>query len=260
MRDKIYKKMDQKIDRETNVLISLKNKLKDGEDRKVMDEVFDHQTLLALHKLFANNVLVSIDYPISTGKEANVFKGRTEKCDVAIKIYRVSNATYKNFYKYIAGDPRFRKISMDYRKLVYVWTQKEFKNLSRLHEVGVNVPKPITYYNNILLMEYIGDETSPAPALRNVTVENPKELYETVVEQLVTSYKKAGLVHGDLSEYNILMFNGKPRFIDVSQAVLKEHPMCEELINRDVNNIVRYFRKLGVDADRDEILRKMKSK
>jgi RIO kinase 1 len=98
-------------------------------------------------------------------------------------------------------------------------------------------------------MEYIGDETAPAPELRDVQLENPEEIARKILDYAKLSYQKAGLVHGDLSEFNVLMFKGEPVIIDVGQAVLLEHPMAKELLERDVKNIARYFRKLGVKLD-----------
>jgi RIO kinase 1 len=59
-------------------------------------------------------------------------------------------------------------------------------------------------------------------------------------------YRKADLVHGDLSEYNIMMWKGKPVIFDVSQAVPTSHPMAEFLLRRDLENVSKFFSRLGV--------------
>ncbi|MFA5862089.1 MAG: RIO1 family regulatory kinase/ATPase, partial [Candidatus Thermoplasmatota archaeon] len=110
----------------------LKTKKKDADDRKTLDEVFDQQTLLILYKFISNGYIETLDYPISTGKEANVFHATTPQGDaVAVKIFRTNTATFRSFMTYIAGDPRFGHVRPNRRDIVYVWAQKEYKNLQR---------------------------------------------------------------------------------------------------------------------------------
>jgi len=66
-------------------------------------------------------------------------------------------------------------------------------------------------------------------------------------------YQEARLVHGDLSEYNILLYDGEPIIIDMGQAVMLEHPMSREFLSRDIKNIVRYFKKLGVECAEESL-------
>ena len=111
-------------------LCTFKRRDKDTDDKKTYDEVFDRNTLLLLYKLVTRGILDSMDYPISTGKEGNIFKATG--CDgemLAVKIYRTSTSTYKHLTKYITGDPRFRKVPKDHRSIVYLWAQKEYKRL-----------------------------------------------------------------------------------------------------------------------------------
>ena len=96
----------KKLDRELQALISLT-----GSDRKTQDEVFDKTTLRTLEKFISDGVIDILDFPISTGKEGNVFRGVTpDKKYVAIKIYRTSTATFKHISQYIIGDPRFKSM------------------------------------------------------------------------------------------------------------------------------------------------------
>lgn len=234
---------------------ALKKKDKSTEDRKVMDEVFDKDTLLSLYKLICDHYIETVDYPISTGKEGNVFKGTGSKNnkDIAIKIYRVSNATFRNIRKYVIGDERFKGIQKNWRKLIYAWAQKEFKNLAIMFKTGVNVPKPIAIRNNVLVMSYVGNEWGPAPLLKDVTIDNPDELFATIIRMIKTLYHKGRIVHGDISEYNIMMKGNEPFLIDVGQGVLINHPMAEELLERDLKNVIRYFNKFGLIADLNEL-------
>ena len=239
----------KKLDRELQSLIS-----RIGVDRKTQDEVFDKSTLRTFEKLISNKVLDILDFPISTGKEGNVFRGVTPQGkNVAVKIYRTSTSTFKHMQPYIIGDPRFKSIHKSRRDLIYAWTRKEFKNLERLETVGVRAPKPIICLSNVLVMEYIGSSDRPAPLLKDVVLDKPDEIFETLIEFITKMYKKANLVHGDLSVFNILFYRKKPYIIDLGQGVLIEHPNAHEFLRRDIHNIVSYFNKYNITADEKQI-------
>jgi RIO kinase 1 len=217
---------------------------RDADDRKTYDEVFDRATLMVIYKLITEKVITSVDYPISTGKEANIFKGTTPNGDaVALKIYRLATATFKNIIKYIDGDIRFKNIRRDHRSLIYAWSKKEFKNLQRMAKFDVRVPKPVTVRKNILVMEFIGDDSYPAPELRSISIKRPATKLKIILNYVKKLYTDAGLVHGDLSEYNILVMDDELVIIDVGQSLLNDHPLSEELLKNDIKNIVYYFKK-----------------
>ncbi len=149
--------------------------------RKVLDEVFDRRTMMAIYKFMKAGVIDTVDFPISTGKEGNVFRVTDPEGDlIAMKIYRVSNSTFHNIAKYIEGDPRFRGMQGSHFKMIMAWATKEFKNLTRLKEAGVRVPEAIDFHQNILLMEYLGDADMPAPQIRNVQLEHPEVVYREI--------------------------------------------------------------------------------
>jgi len=239
-----------------------------GPDRKTEGEVFDRPTLLVLHRLLTHGVLKSLDFPISTGKEANVFRGTTPGGGlVAVKIYRVNTATFKHVLQYIQGDERFAGVSGDKRGLVHAWCQKEFRNLVRLRESGVAVPEPLKALSNVLVMEYLGTRQGPWPRLqelRDLDLETATRLGTQVLDDVVRSYNEAELVHADLSEYNILVENTdqppaawRARLIDVGQAVLKTHPMARQFLDRDVQNLVRFLRRKGVSVTAEDVMSRL---
>ena len=243
----------KKLDREMQALFS-----GEGTDRKTLDEVFDKRTLDTLGKLISDGVIDILDFSISTGKEGNVFRGVTpEKKFVALKIYRTSNATFKHMSNYIMGDPRFKAVSSNRREIVKEWTKKEYKNLEILDEIGVKAPKPIKRISNILVMEYIGDANMPAPMMKDVVLKNPKKVFDTLIDYMVKMYKKADLIHGDMSMFNVLIHKNRPYVIDVGQGVLKEHPLSYEFLKRDIHNVVHYFKKYGIAANEEEIYNKI---
>ena len=231
---------------------------KGDDDRKTLDEVFDKATLLVLYKFISNGYLETLDYPVSTGKEANVFHAHTPQGEsVAVKIFRTNTATFRSFMTYIAGDPRFGHVKPNRRDIVYVWAQKEYKNLQRYFEAGVRVPNPIMWRENVLIMEFIGDEGTPAPRLKDAPFEDPAKGYEELVRQYRLGSEAGGLVHGDFSEFNVLNRHETPVVIDVAQAVLAHHPMASELLQRDARNIAAYFRRQGVKVTPEETLKRI---
>ena len=232
---------------------------KDANNRKTYDEVFDQATLMIIYKLITDDIIKSVDYPISTGKEANVFKGTTPAGeDVALKIYRLATSTFKNLIRYIDGDPRFVNIRRDHRNLIYSWAKKEYRNLQRMVEIGLIVPKPIVQRKNILIMEFIGDEGISAPELRNVRITRPATKFKNIIKQVTRLYSDAELVHGDLSEYNILVRGNDLVLIDVGQSVLTDHPMAKELLTNDIKNISNFFqRHYDIKVDPNKILNRI---
>src|SRR5256885_640565 len=227
---------------------ALRTSEKDSESRKTYDEVFDHAALLTIADLITDGVISTLDYPVSTGKEANVFHatgpdGRAK----AVKIYRIANATFRNISVYIDGDPRFKKVKRAIRPTLWAWAQKEYKNLVRMEDAGVRVPTPERVHNNVLVMEYIGDETQPAPVLREVRLEDPTAVYADVVANL-QAIRKAELVHADMSEYNLLWWDRRVVVIDVGQAVTPAHPPASGWVKRDVGDHARVFPRLPVNV------------
>jgi len=246
----------KKLDRESQVLID-----RVGIDRKTLDEVFDKSTLHSLEKLISDKVLDILDFPISTGKEGNIFRGVTpDKKFVAVKIYRTSTSTFKHISKYIVGDPRFKTINKNRRDIIYAWAKKEFKNLERLNKVGVRAPRPIIRIKNVLVMEYIGDTKMPAPMLKDVSLEKPEEIFDTLIDFILKMYRKAELIHSDMSAFNVLMHKNKPYLIDLGQGVLLEHSHAHEFLKRDIYNIVQYFKKYGIESNEDEIYKNITKK
>ena len=173
---------------------------------------------------------------------------------VAVKIYRIATSDFKKMDYYLKGDPRFNVKTKNKRKIIYSWVTKEFKNLTRLENAGVRVPKPITSANNVLLIEFIGDENgNPAQPVRNQPPENPDEFWNLLLVDLKRFVNDAKLVHGDLSNYNILNLDEMPVIIDVSQSVVLDNPISRELLERDINTLVREYTKLGVETSFEEV-------
>ncbi|OYT64214.1 serine/threonine protein kinase [Methanosarcinales archaeon ex4484_138] len=197
-------------------LEALRVKERDSDERKVTENVFDNATLKTLYHLSNSGHIKAFGGPISTGKEANVFQatGKDDR-EIAVKIYRISSSNFKAILGYIKVE------------------------------------------RNVLLMEFIGEDGIASPQLRDVrpTKKDAEKIFEEIIEYMRRLYQDAGMVHGDLSEYNILInSNNKPVIIDIGQGVLISHTRSREFLERDTNNIIRFFKKWGVNATDKEIL------
>ncbi|ASJ04682.1 serine protein kinase RIO [Thermococcus barossii] len=225
---------------------------KDSELYKIANEVFDRTTKETLAYLHRRGKIDTLYGVISTGKEANVFAGvDAEGKRIAVKIYRTYTTEFRRIWEYLAADPRIGYLPKDMRKLVFVWTRREFKNLQRAIKYAVRVPEPIIFRNNVLVMEFVGDEL-PAPRLkdmeRELELRDFEDLYDFTIGVIERLWKRGDMVHGDLSEYNILLHKG-PVVIDWSQATVRRNRMSLELLKRDLRNVINYFGRKGVDVD-----------
>ncbi|NJE61389.1 serine protein kinase RIO [Thermococcus sp. 21S7] len=244
---------EELIEREIEGMLGLRERReKDSELYKIANEVFDRTTKETLAYLHRRGKIEALHGVISTGKEANVFAGVDAEGErVAVKIYRTYTTEFRRIWEYLAADPRIGYLPKDMRKLVFVWTRREFKNLQRAIKYAVRVPEPVIFRNNVLVMEFVGDEM-PAPRLKDVERELEKrdfeELYDFTMRVIERLWKRGDMVHGDLSEYNILLHDG-PVVIDWSQATVRRNRMSLELLKRDLRNVINYFGRKGVDVD-----------
>ncbi|MBS3052240.1 MAG: serine protein kinase RIO [Candidatus Aenigmarchaeota archaeon] len=227
-----------------------KLQFEDTEDIKISKGVFDRRTLLTLHNLINKKKIKSVDTILKEGKESNVFLGKDHSNNpIAIKIYRIESCNFKNMWKYLIGDNRFRTVKKDKYFVVNLWCQREFKNMTLAYNANVDVPRPIFCKDNVLVMEFIGDGNFPAPRLIELRTDG-NSLYKKIVKD-VRKLAKIGLVHGDLSAYNILIHE-KPYIIDLSHGMMLSNNESFDLLKRDIQNINKYFSKMGVKTINEE--------
>ena len=230
------------------LLEPFEKRIKGAEDRKVYDQFFDNRTLMNVYALMNSGVVETVDFPVATGKEGGVFKCSSSEGEaVAMKIYRISNATFKSLARYTEGDIHFSGLKGSFSKTIYAWAKREFLNLARLREAGASVPYPIACRGNVIVMSYLGTERGPAPLIRNcaLTEKQAEEYYRQVMQFIDVAYRKANIVHADLSEYNVMVHEKKAYVIDCGQAVSSRHPGAQEYLLRDLRNVSRFFRSRG---------------
>jgi len=217
-------------------------------ERATLEEVFDQATLMVIYYFLNKGVIHEVHGVVSSGKEARVYWGTDkEGKEFAVKVYLTASAEFrKGMFKYIEGDHRFKGVKHDTRSLIFTWAQKEFRNLEQAFRAKINVPKPVAVKNNVLVMEFIGKDGVSAPSLKEQAPTSPEKTYRVLLAYLERLYRDADLVHADLSEYNIMMWRGKPVLFDMSQSVPTSHPLAKFLLQRDLVNVNKFFSRLGV--------------
>ncbi len=216
-------------------------------------------------------------FKVKGGKEANVYCctaiGQNGEELVAAKLYR------PRMFRNLRNDVRYRQsreIFDEYGKVVIdhgflraidkgtdvgkdalqmSWLQHEYHALQKLFAAGVNVPRPINAGNNVILMEYFGDRETAAPTLNKVFLsKNEARSAFTALMKDIDTMLGCGYVHGDLSAFNVLYFDGDYRIIDLPQTVHPDqNPDAKDIFFRDVTRITQYFKRYGIDSRPVEI-------
>ena len=224
--------------------------------------------------------------PLKTGKEAEVFlveriatDDPTRSCLLAHKRYRPRRVTHKgelerlgfqrasNFVhdqpyrdgREIANSRDRRAVA---RKSTYGrsvlgrnWPDHELEVLGRLHRAGVHVPYPVERTTDGFLMQYVGDRTRAAPRLVQAGLDRAQ--VHAARDQLVADLRRMmaeGLVHADLSVYNLLWWEDRLWIIDVPQAVdVGANPQAFDFLHRDLTNVAAWFASKGVGFDADAL-------
>ncbi|CAF4928242.1 unnamed protein product [Pieris macdunnoughi] len=236
-----------------------KHKMLDRKESHATAEMgLDEPTRLILFKLINNGLFEDINGVISTGKESVVIHANSDQSypdmilpkECAIKVFKTTLNEFKTRDKYIEADYRFkdRFSKQNPRKIVHMWAEKEMHNMMRIQKVGLNCPEMVCLKKHVLVMSFIGKDNKPAPKLRDVILrpDQWESVYNEIVDSMHKLYNVGHLVHADLSEYNILWWENKCWFIDVSQSVQPDHPSGLEFLLRDCRNMINFFEKKGV--------------
>ena len=211
------------------------------------------ESLLAL---IEQGVIDEVVRPLMSGKEAQVYLVVADGERYVAKIYKeAKNRTFKHRSEYTEGrrvrntrDQRAMRKHSHYGRSQEeaAWRTAEVDAIYRLRDAGVRVPEPRAYIDNVLVMELVSDRRgNPAPRLADVPLpsQNPKELFEKLLRDVVKMLC-AGLVHGDLSEFNILAGADESVIIDFPQVVdAAANRNARQLLIRDVDNLTRFFER-----------------
>lgn len=225
----------------------------DRSERATVENVLDPRTRLILYKLVNTGILKEINGCVSTGKEANVYYAVSgDGSPAALKVYKTSILVFKDRDQYVSGEFRFQRYcKSNPRKMVRTWAEKEARNLIRLQDGGVLAPAVKLLRQHILVMEFLGEDGWPAPRLKEVRFPSERALDRCYLDLCTTMRKmfaRCHLIHGDLSEYNLLLYRGRVVVIDVSQSVEHDHPRAIDFLRRDIVNVNAFFRAQGLST------------
>ncbi|NVM30997.1 MAG: serine/threonine protein kinase [Candidatus Helarchaeota archaeon] len=194
---------------------------------------------LALNVLVQSDVIESFGKSVGIGKEADVYEGLTPDEEVvAIKIHRLGRISFRQ-------TKRYRDYTADKHHLSWLYTsrlaaEKEYEALMVLYPLKIAVPKPYGQNRHIVVMSNIvGDDLFTIKELKN-----PDKIFDTILKNIEKSYRKAQIIHGDLSEFNIIITpKFKPLLIDWPQWVSITHPNALFYLERDITNVCNFFEK-----------------
>lgn len=226
----------------------------------------------SLTPLYKQDLITDVLYAAKSGKEASVYCCVAHPSQgmeyLAAKVYRPRMfRSLKNDAVYRTGrvqrdvdgqvvhGNRQHEVNKREEKMrasrVASWIDYEYQTQVLLHEAGVRVPRPVAHVGNAVLMEYVGDVEESAPRLCEVELEREEAqgLFDLVIQnvELCLAHDR---IHGDLSEYNLLYWEGEVLLIDFAQAVdPRYNPDVFPLLVRDIARVARYFARYGVVAD-----------
>jgi len=197
---------------------------------------------LAINALVKGGVIASFGRALGVGKEADVYDALTpEGRRIAVKFHRLGRVSFRQ-------TRRKRGYIREHSTWLYqshLAAEKEFRTMKLVYEQGVAVPEPLSQNRHVIAMGMIeGDKLA-----RYKDVGDSKKVLRQIMRNVKLAYTKAGIIHADLSEYNIIMQpDGQILIIDWPQAVRTTHENAKELLERDLKNVLDFFRrKFSID-------------
>ena len=205
---------------------------------------------LAINGLVKANVLEAFGKPLGVGKEADVYDALNPNGErIAVKFHRLGRISFRQIIRRRSYSTQ-RSASWLYQSRLAA--EKEYQALQVLFPHRIAVPEPISQNRHVVAMGMI----EGAELAEYKDIPKPKKILGEILRNTRKAYLKAGIIHADLSEYNIILQpNRHILIIDWPQYVNKEHPNAEELLTRDVQNILQFFkRKHKLNADLKEAM------
>jgi len=206
---------------------------------------------LAINAFVRRGVIEAFGKPLGVGKEADVYDALTPSGErVAVKFQRLGRTSFRQTRRVRGYAGNRRHISWLYRSRLAA--EREFEALQLLYPAGVSVPRPISQNRHAIVMGII----EGAELFRCVGLPDPGEVLDEILLNVRKAYVEVGVIHADLSEYNVILQpDGHVLIIDWPQYVRVSHPNADQLLERDLRNILRFFqRKFDVTRDLGVVL------
>lgn len=273
----------KKVQREVITEIADADSVEAGFETTYQPQLFERGWLIeSLRPFYDRGLITDVLARVKGGKEANVYRcaaaPETGYTLVAAKVYRPrmfrnlrNDKMYREGRELLTADgkrgkPDDRMIRAVGKKTAYgqqvahtSWLMYEYTTLETLYEAGASVPKPLSSAENALLMGYCGDEHLAAPPLSDISLDadEARPLFNEAIRNIEVMLQR-GLIHGDLSAYNILYWDGDITLIDFPQVTQTHgNAHAREILERDIARVCEYFADQGVNSDPDRILRRL---
>ncbi|MGQ9469869.1 MAG: serine/threonine-protein kinase RIO2 [Nitrososphaerales archaeon] len=193
---------------------------------------------IALNGFVKRNLISALGKPIGMGKESDVIEATNDLGEeYAIKFYRIGRISFRAIRK----KRRYTSTLTGHRWLManIQAAKKEYDALRKLYPIGISVPEAIARERHAVLMEKV-----EGLMLSDITIlDSPTKVLHDIIDNIKLAYTSGGIVNSDLSEYNVLYDGEKAWIIDWPQYVDKSHPNSSILLDRDLLNILRFFKK-----------------
>jgi len=239
--------------------------------------------LQALQTFYEQKIITDVLGRVKGGKEANVYRctahPSTGETLIAAKVYRPrmfrnlrNDAMYREGREILTGNGKAlnkkddRTMRAIGKKTAYgqqvshtSWLMHEYKTLSTLYRIGASVPQPFAASDNAILMTYFGDEKVGAPTLHEIDLSHreAKPLFDAVMTN-VELMLQHDMIHGDLSAYNLMYWEGEVILIDFPQVTITDmNTNARMILERDITRVCEYFAPRGVKCDPSDITHKL---
>ncbi len=215
---------------------------------------FTGLNIASLHGLLRRGLIDGIGDRIGLGKESLVYLATKGGESLAVKFHRIGITSFRHIVRVRSYGPRFGELWWGARSIVSA--EREYRALETMWKLGTSVPRVFGREYNAVVTSYIeGIDLYKAKDLKD-----PQAVLEGIVETARKAYQEAGIVHGDLSPYNVIVSSEgeKPYVIDWPQWIKSGEDNAIEILERDLGYIAEFFRKrFGLEVEERELVKRV---
>lgn len=208
---------------------------------------------LALHGFTSAGLVEALGGSLGVGKEADIYEVLTpDGGKAALKFHKLGRASFRQTAR-VRSYTEEKAFWLIRSKIA---ARREYEALKKLYRVGVAVTKPRAHNRHAILM----DRIIGVPLFKVRELPEPEKILRKILDNVALAYREAGIIHADLSEFNVLVSQSEGiLLIDWPQHVTLEHPNADFLLRRDLENLLKFFkRKFRIEMSLEEALRRVR--